>query len=267
MFPCRADREGRAVLLVYRELTSTPVSVTCSSLLDRKAQARQETRHVQARCVLSACACHSCVLGVCVCTLGFSLQRRRDLTHTRETEARRGPGPSQVRSWFRPGRPSPDCFLQGALLTCHHTQLQVREFTLPWAVLSLQKDILKTSTVVVSTLPPTGSGSGWWPMPWTVLPGRVHSCSQGGTWLRNQAPSPSPAIWSLVPGGRDPGHRPESLSPKPLRRHSQDHPPHLEPEPARATVSLMPALCLRPESAPQVPAAGAPAGHHPSGKL
>ena len=154
MFPCRADREGRAVLLVYRELTSTPVSVTCSSLLDRKAQARQETRHVQARCVLSACACHSCVLGVCVCTLGFSLQRRRDLTHTRETEAWRGPGPSQVRSWFRPGRPSPDCFLQGALLTCHHTQLQVREFTLPWAVLSLQKDILKTSTVVVSTLPP-----------------------------------------------------------------------------------------------------------------
>ena len=87
MFPCRDDREGRAVLLVYSELTSTPVSVTCSSLLERKAQACQETHHVQARHVLSACACHSCVLHVCVCTSGFSFQRRRDSTRTRETEA------------------------------------------------------------------------------------------------------------------------------------------------------------------------------------
>lgn len=140
MFPCRDDREGRAVLLVYSELTSTPVSVTCSSLLERKAQACQETHHVQARHVLSACACHSCVLHVCVCTSGFSFQRRRDSTRTRETEAWRGPAPSRVHDWDRPGcgwlprpaHPSPDCFLQGALLTCHHhTQLQVREFTLP----------------------------------------------------------------------------------------------------------------------------------------
>lgn len=89
---------------------------------------------------------------------------------------------------------------------------------------------------------PTGSGSGWWPLPWTVLPGCVPSCSQGWTWLRNQTSSPIPAVWSLVPGGRDPGHRPQGLSPEPLRRHSWDHPSRLEPEPARPTVSLAPTL-------------------------
>ena len=52
--------------MVYSELISSPVSVTCGSLLKGKAQARQETHHVQARRVLSVCACHSRVLHMCV---------------------------------------------------------------------------------------------------------------------------------------------------------------------------------------------------------
>ena len=91
MFPCSSDREGRAVSLVYSELTSSPVSVTCGSLLKGKAQTfRRPTTCRQGICCLCvpvtavsfACVC------MCVCASGFSLQRRRDSPDTRETEAR-----------------------------------------------------------------------------------------------------------------------------------------------------------------------------------
>lgn len=134
--------------------------MTCSSLLEGKAQARRETHHVQARRVLSACACHSRVLHVCVCAPWASPSREEGLTRYEGNQGSEqpstfpGPQLGQAGLWLA----SLDCFLQGALLTCHHTPLQVRGFTLPRAALSLQKDILKTHTLVLSTLLPNRLG-------------------------------------------------------------------------------------------------------------
>ena len=265
MFPCSADREGRAVSLVYSELISSPVSVTCGSLLKGKAQARQETHHVQARRVLSVCACHSRVLHMCVCALGFSLQRRRDSPDTRETEARSGPAPSRVHNWDRPGcgwLPWTVSF-KGSF-SCHHTLLQVRGFTLPRATLSLQKDILKTRTLVLSTLLPNRLGL-WLVATAMDRPARLCPQLLPGLELA-EAPDTVSQPSRLAARTWRERPRPQASGPVPRApQKTQPGPPF--PPGARTSQAHDQPDAHPPESTPRVPAAGAPAGLHPSGKL
>ena len=166
MFLCSADREGRAVSLVYSELTSSPVSVTCSSLLEGKAQARQETHHVQARHLLSVCACHSRVLYVCVCVCVCVCVPRASPSRGEGTRQIRGKPrlgvaqhlPGSTTGTGRAVAGFPGLFpSRGASHMSSHTA-QGEGFTLPRATLSLQKDILKTRTLVLSTLLPNRLG-------------------------------------------------------------------------------------------------------------
>ena len=167
--------------------------------------------------MLSVCACNSCVLCMYMCTSDFSLQRRKGLAGSKSKQGSdvcsafpwSTAGTGQAMAGF-PILPSPACFSQGTLPTFQHTrtELQLRELMSPWAVLSLQKDILKTSSIARPTLPP--SRLRLWLSALTMdRPARL--CPQlltGWDWPRNYTHSPSTAAWSaelkaLRPGGRE----------------------------------------------------------------
>lgn len=100
----------------------------------------------------------------CTCAPQTSLQRRKGRAGSKSKPGSDGSsafpwstaGTGQAMAGF-PILPSPACFFQGTLPTFQHTrtELHMRELMLPWTVLSLQKDILKTSSIALTTLPPS----------------------------------------------------------------------------------------------------------------
>ena len=214
-------------------------------------------------CLSQPCPSHVCV---CVCvprtfpSRGEGTPRIRGKPRLGAPSTFPGPQLGQAGLWLA----SLDCFLQGELLTCHHILLQVRGFTLPRATLSLQKDILKTRTLVLSTLLPNRLGL-WLVATAMDRPARLCPQLLPGLELA-EAPDTVSQPSRLAARTWRERPRPQASGPVPRApQKTQPGPPF--PPGARASQAHDQPDAHPPESAPQVPAAGAPAGLHPSGKL